>query len=43
MSKEDRIELLRDFIKEMKKQGYSAFYIGEQIALVVKAIDTLKD
>ena len=39
---EKRIELIAHFIKEMLKQGYSDWYIGEQIALIIKALDSLK-
>ena len=37
---EEKVELIRDFIKEMVKQGYALWYIGKQIALLIKALDT---
>lgn len=39
-SAEERIELIRAFIKEMLKQGYAMWYIGQQIALLIKIFDT---
>jgi len=37
---EIRIELIRAFVQKMLKQGYAPWYIGEQIALIIKALDT---
>jgi len=35
---EDVIELLRNFVIEKKRQGYSEWYIGKMIAIILTAI-----
>lgn len=41
-SEENRVELIQDFIKEMRVLDYSDWYIGKQIALIIWTLDTLK-
>lgn len=40
---EKRIELIRGFVKEMREQGFSEEYIGEQLAVVVMALYSLQE
>ena len=40
MNEQDRVDLYRAFVKKMRLKGYSTWYIGEQLALLIWAIET---
>ncbi len=37
--KEDKIELYREFYREMLALGYAPFYIGKMLARIVRAVE----
>ena len=42
IGEEDEMELYRNFFKKMLELGYAPFYIGEKLALIVRAVSETK-